>query len=97
MIWKVRLNERKVEVVSECGAKNVMLATFDSEYTSKLKNSISLHAGTSCFQSIQHLRRKYRKLHQLKSLNCFRKRVATFALMTVLLDVLKTHKKHKRL
>ena len=65
VVWKVKLNDSKVEAAAERGAKKMLLATFDDTYTNKLKHPIKLYAGVTYFQLIQHLRKYYRKLHQL--------------------------------
>ena len=44
VLWKVRLNFRKVEAAVESGSKKMLLATFNDTYTSKLKHSIELNA-----------------------------------------------------
>ena len=43
----------------------MLLATFDNIYTNKLKHHIKLYIGVSYFSLIKHLRKTYRKLHQL--------------------------------
>ena len=65
VLWKVRLKDSTVEAAAERGAKKMLLATFDDTHTNKLKHSIKLHAGVSCFRLIQNLRKNYRKLYQL--------------------------------
>ena len=65
VLYKVKLNDSKVEAAAERGAKKMLLATFDDTYTNKLKHSIKLYAGVTYFKLIQHLRKTYRKLHQL--------------------------------
>ena len=49
VLWKVSLNDSKVEAGTggECGAKKMLLATFDDMHTKKLRHSIKLHAGVS--------------------------------------------------
>ena len=65
VVWKVKVNDSKVEAAAERGAKKMLLTTFDDSYTNKLKHPIKLHAGVSYFKLMQHLRKNYRKLHQL--------------------------------
>ena len=63
--WKVKLNDSKVEAAAERGAKKMLLSTFKDTYTNKLKHPIKIYAGVSYYLLIQHLRKNYRKLHQL--------------------------------
>ena len=61
----MKLNDSKVEAAAECGAKKILLLTFKDTYTNKLKHSIKICVSVSYYQLIQHLRKNYRKLHQL--------------------------------
>ena len=65
VLWKVKLNDSKVEAAAERGAKKMLLTVFDDTYTNKLKHPIKLYAGVTYFELINHLRVTYRKLHQL--------------------------------
>ena len=57
LVWKVKLNDSKVESAAERGAKKILLETFNYTYTNKLKHPIKTHAGVSYFQLIKHLRK----------------------------------------
>ena len=65
VLWKVKLNDSKVEAAAERGAKKMLLNTFDDTHTNKLKHAVKLYAGVSYYQLIDHLRSTYRKLHHL--------------------------------
>ena len=41
--WKVILNDSKVEVIGERGAKKILLSTFNNTCTNKLKHPVKLH------------------------------------------------------
>ena len=45
--WKVRLNNKKVELAAERGENKMLTSTFDYTYTNRLKYSINLHAGVT--------------------------------------------------
>ena len=45
VLWKVRLNDSKVESVAESGAKKMLLATFNDTCSNKLKHPIKIYAG----------------------------------------------------
>ena len=64
-IWKVRLNDSKVEAAAERGAKKMLLSAFQDTYTNKLKHPVKIYARVTYFQLINHLRVTHRKLHQL--------------------------------
>ena len=64
-MWKVKLNGSKIEAATKRGGKKILLATFDETYANNLKHSINLYAGVTYFKLIQHMRKNYRKLHQL--------------------------------
>ena len=66
-IWKVRLNDSKVEAAAERGAKKMLLSVFDDACTNKLKHHIKTYAGVSYLKLIEYLRITYRKLHQLNA------------------------------
>ena len=65
VVWKVKLNESKVEAAAERGAKKILLSTFDDTFTNTLKHPIKLCAGVTYFKLIQNMRKNYCKLHQL--------------------------------
>ena len=59
------MNDSKVEAAAERGANKMLLIMFDDTHASKLKHPIKLYEGTSCCKLIDHLRKTYRKSHQL--------------------------------
>ena len=65
VVWKVKVNDSKVEAAAERGAKKCLISTFDDSYTNKLKHPIKSYAGITYFKLTQHTRKNYRKLHQL--------------------------------
>lgn len=64
-MWMVRLNDNKVGLAEERGAKKMLSVVFDDTCANKLKHPIKIYAGVSYFKLIDHLRVTYRKLHQL--------------------------------
>ena len=51
-VWKVKVNDSKVESAAERGAKKMLLAVFKDTCTNKLKHLIKLCAGVSYFKLI---------------------------------------------
>ena len=49
VLWKVKLNDSKVEYVAERGSKKMLLATFKDTYTNKLKHHIKICTGVSYY------------------------------------------------
>ena len=49
VLWKVKLNDSKVEAATERRAKKMLLETFDDTYAKKLKYPIKIYAGVSYF------------------------------------------------
>ena len=65
VLWKVKLNDSKVEAAAEDGTKKMLLTTFNDKYVNKLKHLVKLYTRVTYYTLIQHLRDTYRKLHQL--------------------------------
>ena len=68
VLWKVKLNDSKVEAAAERGAKTILIATFDDTYSNKLMHPFKLYAGVAYFKLVQHMR----KLPQASSTEHFR-------------------------
>ena len=55
LLWKVKINNSKLEAAAGRGAKQLLLATFDASYTNTLKYPIKLHAGVTYLKLVQRM------------------------------------------
>ena len=62
---KVIFNYNKVGTDNQRGINKFLLEIFNDMCANKLKRPIKLHAGVSCYQLIDYLRKQHLKLHQL--------------------------------